>query len=64
MSYAHKTTASAVRHAHVCPLAALCLQRVQQCNYTSLVTYVGTTRLEQQLVEAANTGNFCNALSQ
>jgi hypothetical protein len=40
------------------------MQEVQQCNYTSLVTYVGTTELEQQLVEAANTDKFCDALSQ
>jgi hypothetical protein len=49
---------------YVFPASMLCMQTVQQCNYTSLVTYVGTTELERQLVEAANTGRFCDALSQ
>jgi hypothetical protein len=40
------------------------MQRVGQCNYTSLVAYVGDTQLEQQLVDAANKGKFCDALTQ
>lgn len=40
------------------------LQRVAQCNYSSLVTYVGSADLEQQLADAANQGKLCDALPQ
>jgi hypothetical protein len=40
------------------------VQRAAQCNYSSLVTYVGDTQLEQQLTDAANQGKLCDALPQ
>lgn len=46
-------------------LLCVCVaQRVAQCNYSSLVTYVGSTDLEQQLADAANQGKLCDALPQ